>query len=207
MILLALKNGGNMSSPDLYDIRSQLWRDAFSDALPYADYVATGTAAQQEKWHAYRQRFALSDEQRAVASGCVRQLNVLVLSGIWCGDCARQGPMLDVIAESMPTMNLRFIDNQVHPQLRDELRIHGAARVPVVVSLSEDFFEVGRSIDRQLSAYRRKAATELGDACDSGIVPPAAEELREELGQWFESFERQQLLLRLSPFLRRRHND
>jgi hypothetical protein len=79
--------------------------------------------------------------------------------------------------------------------------------VPVVVSLSEDFFEVGRSIDRQLAAYRRKARTELGDACDAGIVAPAAQELQEELGQWFEHFERQQLLLRLSPFLRKRHND
>jgi hypothetical protein len=27
------------------------------------------------------------------------------------------------------------------------------------------------------------------------------------LAQWFEHFERQELLLRLSPFLRKRHND
>lgn len=196
-----------MSTSELYDVRSQLWRDAFSEALSYEDYLATGSAAQQEKWRAYHARYALTHNQRVVAQGFVRQLNVLVLSGIWCGDCARQGPMLDVIAQAAPTLNLRFIDNQVNPKLRDELRIHGAARVPVVVSLSEDFFEVGRSLDRQLSAYRRKARTELGDACDAGIVAPAAEELREELDQWFEHFERQHLLLRLSPFLRKRHND
>lgn len=196
-----------MGSSELYDIRSQLWRDAFSTALSYADYLATGTPAQQERWNAYRERYSLTAEQRATAAGFSRELNVLVLSGIWCGDCARQCPMLDAIAEAMPTMNLRFLDNQAHPQLKDELRIHGAARVPVSVSLSEDFFEVGRSIDRQLAAYRRKARTELGDACDAGIVAPATEELREELGQWFDYFERQQLLLRLSPFLRKRHND
>jgi hypothetical protein len=104
-------------------------------------------------------------------------------------------------------LDIRFIDNQAHPHLRDELRIHGAARVPVAVFLSEDLLEIGRFGDRQLSAYRRKARTELGDACDAGIVPPSPEELAEEVAQWFECFEREQLLLRVSPFLRRRHND
>jgi hypothetical protein len=115
--------------------------------------------------------------------------------------------MLDAIGSASPLLDIRFLDNQANERVRDELRIHGASRVPVVVFLSEDFFEVGRSGDRQLAAYRRKARTELGDACDAGIVAPSPEELQEELGQWFEVFEREQLLLRLSPFLRRRHND
>jgi hypothetical protein len=115
--------------------------------------------------------------------------------------------MLDLIGSTSPQLDIRFIDNQAIPQVRDELRIHGASRVPVVVFLSEDFFEVGRFGDRQLAAYRRKARTELGDACDSGIVAPPSGELAEEVAQWFQNFERQQLLLRLSPFLRRRHND
>lgn len=196
-----------MSSSELYDIRSQLWRDAFARGLSYPEYMATGTPAQQEKWGAYHQRVTLTEAQRQLASGFKRRLNVLVLSGIWCGDCARQGPMLAAIAEASPMLNVRFIDNQSNAQVRDELRIHGAARVPVAVSLSEDFFEVGRSLDRQLAAYRRKARTELGDACDAGVVAPAADELAEELAGWFEHFERQELLLRLSPFLRKRHND
>jgi hypothetical protein len=115
--------------------------------------------------------------------------------------------MIDLIGSSAPVLNIRFIDNQANPQLRDELRIHGASRVPVALFLSEDFFEVARFGDRQLAAYRRKASTELGDACDAGIVPPFSEELAEEVGEWFECFERLQLLLRVSPFLRRRHND
>ena len=196
-----------MTSSELFDIRSNLWRESFAKALPYSDYVATGTEGQQEKWHAYRERFSLTEEQVAVVSSFTRELNVLVLSGMWCGDCARQCPMIDAIVAAAPRLNVRFIDNQAIPQLRDELRIHGAARVPVAVSLSEDFFEVGRSGDRQLAAYRRKARSELGAACDAGIVPPSSDELAEELQQWIEYFERQELLLRVSPFLRRRHND
>ena len=76
-----------------------------------------------------------------------------------------------------------------------------------ILMSSEDFFEVGRFGDRQLAAYRRKARTELGAACDAGIVPPSSDDLGEEVAQWFECFEREELLLRLSPFLRRRHND
>ena len=196
-----------MTASDLFDIRSTLWRDAFAQALPYERYVATGTPAQQERWRNYRERVSLSDAQRGVASAFKRRLNVLVLSGMWCGDCARQCPMLDLIGSASSALDIRFIDNQAIPTLRDELRIHGASRVPVALFLSEDFFEVGRFGDRQLAAYRRKARTELGAACDAGIVPPSPEELHEELGQWFEAFEREQLLLRLSPFLRRRHND
>lgn len=196
-----------MAASELFDVRSSLWREAHARALPYAEYIATGTPAQQDKWRAYGERVSLSDEQRAIAERFKRQLNVIVLSGMWCGDCARQGPMLDRIGSVSSVLNIKFIDNQVMPELRDEVRIHGAARVPVVVFVSEDFFEVGRVGDRQLAAYRRKASTELGDACDAGIVPPTASELAEEVGQWFEHFERLQLLLRVSPYLRRRHND
>lgn len=196
-----------MTASELFDIRSNLWKESFAKALPYEDYVATGTAGQQEKWRVYRERFSLTSEQKKVAAGFKREINVIVLSGMWCGDCARQCPIIDAIAAAAQTFNVRFVDNQAIPQLRDEVRIHGASRVPVAVSLSEDFFEIGRSGDRQLAAYQRKAQTELGAACDAGIVPPSSEELAVELQQWFEHFERLQLLVRVSPFLRRRHND
>lgn len=196
-----------MAASELFDIRTNLWKRAWAQALPYQEYVRTGSPAHEVKWQTYREALSLAPHLQEVVQGFARELNVLVLSGMWCGDCARQCPMLDVIADLSPRMNLRFIDNQADPELRDELRIHGAARVPVVVSLSEDFFEVGRSLDRTLAAYQRKARTELGDACDAGIVAPSADELGKELAQWVEHFERQQILLRVSPFLRRRHND
>jgi hypothetical protein len=196
-----------MAASELFDPRSSLWREAFARALPYAKYIATGTSAQQDKWRVYGERISLTDEQRAIAERFKRQLNVIVLSGMWCGDCARQGPMLDLIGSASSVLTIKFIDNQVMPELRDEVRIHGAARVPVAVFVSEDFFEVGRFGDRQLAAYRRKVNTELGAACDAGIVPPSPEELADEVAEWFEHFERLQLLLRVSPYLRRRHND
>lgn len=118
----------------------------------------------------------------------------------------RQGPMLYRIAHQSSMIDLRFIDNQEHPELRDELRVSGGARVPVAVALSEDYFEVARFGDRTLSHYRLKAQRELGAACDSGLAGDPSE-LAAEVTEWVEFFERCQLILRLSPFLRTRHND
>lgn len=77
--------------------------------------------------------------------------------------------------------------------------------MPVV--FSEDFYELARFGDRHLSVYRRKAATELGPACETGLVPPSGEALATELAEWCDFFERLQLMLRLAPLLRQRYGD
>ena len=93
------------------------------------------------------------------------------------------------------------------PELRDLLAINGGHRVPVVVFLSEDWFEVSRYGERTLSIYRRLAAEQLGPACPTGLVPPAAEALAATTAEWLAEFERAQLVLRLSPRLRGKHGD
>ena len=100
-----------------------------------------------------------------------------------------------------------IIDREASKALQDELRICGGARVPVVVFLTEDFFEVGRFGDRLLAAYRAKAAREASGACATGLVAPPAEELAAELGDWIDVFERMLLMVRLSAHLRARHGD
>ena len=196
-----------MGSNSPFDIHAELFREAFQAAVPLKEFLASGKPAHSDKWAAYADRLALSSEQQARVAAFTRRMHVLVVAGLWCGDCARQGPMIAAIASATAVIELRFIDNEANIHLRDELRIHGASRVPVALTLSEDFLEVGRYGDRTLAAYRRKAAQELGDACDAGIVPPSAEELQTEVSEWLDVFERQQLLLRVSPMLRARHGD
>jgi hypothetical protein len=196
-----------MGATSPFDIHADLFRAAFQAAVPVAGFMASGKPAHSEKWAAYAARVALSAEQQTRVSSFKRKMHILVVAGMWCGDCARQGPMIASIASATSVIDLRFIDNEANVQLRDELRIHGASRVPVVLTLSEDFLEVGRYGDRTLSAYRRKTTQELGDACDAGIVPPSPEELQVEVSEWLDVFERQQLLLRVSPMLRARHGD
>lgn len=190
-----------------HDKREGFFRSYFEKALPYSQYVATGSESQRRKWEDYTKLLTLPPHLQSLLSSFTREMNVLVMSGIWCGDCARQGPMLHTLAQATPTIHLRFIESKENPELQEELRISGAERVPVAVVLSEDFYELVRFGDRHLSVYQRKARNELGAACDPGILPPSHDELSVEMGEWGAVLERAQLLLRLAPQLRRRYGD
>ena len=194
------------SSP-YFDIRSDFFKEYFAAALPYDKYLETAKPEHRERWENLATKISLSPPQKQLIGSMTRQLNILVMSGSWCGDCSRQGPMLKAISDSNMKLDLRFIDNGENPKLQEELMINGAKKVPVIVVLSEDFFEIARFGDRHLSVYRRKLAQETGPACDAGILPPTSEELSEEISEWVDFFERAHAVLRLAPMLRRRYND
>ncbi len=197
-----------MSNNSKYsDIHSELFRARFESALPFDEYVATGDSTQQSKWLGFAEKIELNPTQRELLGGFKRKINLLVLSGIWCGDCARQGPMLNAIASATDCVDLRFAENSRDDELVAELKINGAKKVPVALCLSEDYFEVARFGDAHLSVYRRKAKNQLGAACDPGILPPPDDELAEELNEWVNFIERAHLVLRLAPMLRQRYND
>ncbi|NLF29410.1 MAG: thiol reductase thioredoxin [Planctomycetes bacterium] len=193
----------------VYDPRSSFWSDTWAKADAYDAYLDASKAEHARRWRDMAAHVpSLSQFQLARLTGVKRELNVLMYSGVWCGDCVRQGPMLKAVADACgPTVRLRIIDREASKALQDELRICGGARVPVVVFLTEDFFEVGRFGDRLLAAYRAKAAREASGACATGLVAPPAEELAAELGDWIDVFERMLLMVRLSAHLRARHGD
>lgn len=193
--------------PKYYDKRAAFFSEHFKRALPFQQFVASGSQPQREKWENFSRQVSLSNEQLSALQLFTRKLNVLTLAGVWCGDCARQGAILHCIAQASKMIDLRFIDNRENPELQDELRIIGAARVPVALFLSEDFYELERFGDRTLGTYIRKAQNELGPACDAGLLGPGASELQSEVSEWFSHFHRVQLMLRLAPALRSRYQD
>ncbi|MFN8546439.1 MAG: thioredoxin family protein [Candidatus Eisenbacteria bacterium] len=190
------------------DQRSQFWKKHFDDAESYPQYLASSAPAHARKWEAMAEQIPpLEASEVARLSVLKRRLHVLVYSGVWCGDCVRQGPMLDRITRACPDAELRIIDRDVSPALQEELRVMGALRVPVVVFLSEDFWEIGRYGDRTLTAYRAKALREVGPACDAGVVAAPTNQLKAEQSEWVDQFERMLLIARLSPPMRERHED
>jgi len=184
------------------------WSSIFADALPYQSFLDRyATPPQRVRWDAMHARFSLSVEQRDLLGGFARQMPVLCLAGAWCGDCINQCPVFDHFARASTRINLRFLDRDAKLQLRDSLAINGGHRVPVVVFLSEDWYEVARHGERTLSIYRRLAAEQLGPACPTGLVAPASEAMAVMTAEWLAEFERAQLILRLSPRLRSKHGD
>ncbi len=186
------------------------WSAAFAQALPYAAFLDRhATPEQRHRWDASHARVALSAEQKTLLGGFRRAMPTLVLNGAWCGDCINQCPIFDHFAHAAGgAIDLRFLDrDEAPPAIADALLINAGHRVPHVVFLSEDFQEVARYGDRTLATYRHKAATQLGPACPTGLVPPDADLLAAVIQEWLNEFERVQLLLRLSARLREKHGD
>jgi thiol-disulfide isomerase/thioredoxin len=176
--------------------------------MPYETYVRTGTQEQQKRWQQVYESTHLTASQTNLIHGFVRKMNVLVVSGIWCGDCVQQCPLLEKIAlANGDKIALRFVDRDQHKELSSQLRINGGDRVPVALFMAEDYELCSIFGERTLSRYRAITLRQLGTACEIAIAPPDRDELGATLQDWVNEFERIQLMLRISPRLRQRHGD
>src|SRR2546423_12777168 len=94
--------------------------DKFSSALAYDQYLLTGTDEQRRRWQQVYDVATLTAPQRELIEGFVRRMNVLVISGIWCGDCVQQVPLIQRIAEANPEkIALRIVDRDAHADLME----------------------------------------------------------------------------------------
>jgi thiol-disulfide isomerase/thioredoxin len=172
--------------------------DSFPAALPLADFLEKhGTDADRERWKHVAEHIRLGDAEKELLAKFTRKMNVLVLAGAWCGDCAAQCPIFEAFAAAAPVIVTRYLDRDEHAEVQAELRINGGNRVPVVVFFSEDGHEVARYGERTLARYRQLAGL-------SGGSDPIE---RQIIRDWLNEFERVQWILRLSPRLRRIHGD
>ena len=179
---------------------------AHDAALSYEDYLATDPE-RAERWRDLAPDVRLTPEQTRLVEGFTRRMPVLCISGIWCGDCVRQGPVLQRIAEANPCIDLRFIDRDTLPELVEQVRINDGARVPVTLFMAEDFEPVSVMGDRTLSYYRHMAQKRLEASCPVPGAPTDDSLLDALVADWLDEFERVHLLLRLSGRLRTLHGD
>jgi thiol-disulfide isomerase/thioredoxin len=200
----------------------------FEAGLPLARFLAKyGTDAHRTRWQMALDQTALTAEQRALVGTFTRRTNVLVLAGAWCGDCSSQCPIFERIAEAAPALVAphagastperdegeramivtRYLDRDEHADVQALLQINGGNRVPVAVFFSEDGHEVARYGERTLARYRQLVSQLTGEGCATGFVKGDDPTQRAVVQEWLNEFERVQWVLRLSPRLRRVHND
>ncbi|QQE10957.1 thioredoxin family protein [Planctomycetota bacterium] len=186
---------------------AQFLKAIHDKATDYKTYLATGKEQQQADWTEIYNQVGLTDAQKQLLADFSREMKIIVVSGIWCGDCVQQVPLIEKIAEGSGNIDLRYVDRDEVPELRDQIMINQGTRVPVVIFCAEDYELVGWYGDRTLCRYRRLAAQHLGGACPLPGAPVPDVELEESLQCWLNEFERVQLLLRLSGRLRQKHGD
>ena len=182
-------------------------RSWFDKAHTFDAYVAAGKPDQVSRWNTINQHISMTKDQTALLASFTRDMPVLVISGLWCGDCAQQVPMLNHIAAANPRIQLRIIDRDVAIDLSNQVKICGGNRVPTVLFLNEEFDLVALRGDCSISRMRAKAATQLGPACFLPGAPIAADELAATITDWVTDFEHAQLICRLSSKLRGKHGD
>jgi len=191
-------------------LNAEILQEKFGQGVSYADFVDSG---RQEGHHPpWEQRYSqleLNETQAAMVGGFTREMNVLSLTGTWCGDCALQGSAMARIAQANPgRINIRFLPRQEeHTDLIIRAPINAGFRVPVTWFLAEDFEPVVVFGDRTLSRYRAIARKQLGQELSNVRAPAPADPVQEVLREVLDIFERVQLLLVLSARLREKHGD
>jgi thiol-disulfide isomerase/thioredoxin len=193
----------------------------FAQGVPYDQYLAHAKPHERPGWEAFGARVSLTRAQCDLVAGFSRRINVLCVSGTWCGDCVQQCPILAKIAAAGPVrgsgggavgagspgIDLRFLEREAHMDLSDRVKICGGNRVPTVIFMNEAFEFVALLGDRTLSRYRAVAAKQLGPSCPLPGAPVPEDEVRATVQDWVDEFERVALLLRLSQKLRAKHGD
>ena len=185
-------------------------RGKFEEGHRYPDFVAIGEPeGHRPPWDERYGQLALEPAQEALVKSFERPMNVLCLTGTWCGDCALQGSAMARIAAANPKMiDLRFLlRSEEHADLIARCQINGGFRVPVTWFMAEDHEPVSVFGDRTLSRYRSMARKQLPPAQANVLAPPPADAVREVLDEVLDLFERAHLLLRLSPRLRQKYGD
>ncbi|HZZ78413.1 MAG TPA: thioredoxin family protein [Gemmataceae bacterium] len=182
--------------------------EKYQQGLKYHDFLARhGTSMHQGNWQKVHEQIALTPAQKALLQSFTRSMPVLCLAGAWCGDCVNQCPIFAHFEAATPTIQMRYIDRDVHADAQAALQICGGNRVPVLVFFSEDGFEAARCGDRTISKYRAMMRDQAGPSCPTGITVGKDPLLVQVTQDWLQEFERVQWMLRLSQRLRNLHND
>lgn len=198
-------------------VTNNVLRDKFAQALPFEEYLKLCQPHEWPRWRSFADGVRLTPAQIATARASVRRVNVLVISGTWCGDCVQQCPILARFAEAHPVLtpgeptaagfDVRFIERDANMDFAEHFKICGGHRVPAAIFMNEDFDFISLLGDRTLTRYRAVAAKSLGPSCPLPGAPLDADELAATIQDWADEFERVALLVRLSAKLRQRHGD
>ena len=183
------------------------FKSKYEAALNYEEFLAKyGTDEHRRRFEPTLSSVELSEAQMILAKSFNRKVYLLCMAGTWCGDCVEQCPIIHALCEATSTFELRFLDRDSDTELAESLRICGAARVPQVVFLNEDFDFLSHFGDRTLAKYRNMSASLNGAACPTGLYTDH-DLTKEVTQQWLNEFERVHWIVRLSPKLRERHGD
>jgi len=187
------------------------WKDYWNRAGDFESHLACD-ADKAKRWRRIYDKAELTDAQRDRLATFIRPIRLLTMSGIWCGDCVAQVPLIQRIAEGRADLlEHRVIAVEATDDaFKERFAINGGHRVPVLFVLSEDFYRALAWGDRTLSRYRlladvkramRPGATREDYYQQVGRRSLFRRVIRQTTNELLDEIERVQLLFQVSPRL------
>ncbi len=117
--------------------RSEKWLDG----VTFEVFLPTATE-NVGLWEGIYKRASIPDDILARVAQVDGDWRLLVLSADWCGDASNIVPVLQLLVEAAPNLDLRLLDRDDHLDLMDEHLTGGTARaIPAVIILDDQNIE------------------------------------------------------------------
>lgn len=168
---------------ELPELLSQITLQRFQNGERYADYrerILATAGLTRDLLVASEAGLAAAEIDTSVFAALPGKLRVLVLHFDECSDSADTLPILERIEKETGKIEVRIVERDDNPDLRDSHLNRGVfASAPVVIFLDRDFNEIGHFIERpdSVTAIRaeRRDAINLAHLGADGINTPPHE--------------------------------
>lgn len=116
------------------------FRALWEGALTFEQFLRQSKEEHRALWEGIYRHLP---EPTVPASLDGRRLRLLAIAEDWCMDASSTVPALARLTEVTPAVELRIILRDQNPAVMDRYLFEGARSIPVVITLDEDFRELG----------------------------------------------------------------
>jgi len=120
------------------------WKAVLESGLDYAAWLAAAESTEQrDKLEAQRTALALDPQVAGFMAALPRPVHVVAIAEDWCGDVVRHAPVLQRLAEAGPSLKVRYLSREQHPEVFARFLTNGGEAIPKFIFLSDRFVECG----------------------------------------------------------------
>lgn len=153
------------------------------------------TLLNHKRMNRWDKKLELPEALKASLANMKTPLTWLVLTETWCGDAAPVLPVMHAFAMASPSLDLRIVHRDEHPELMDFFLTDGARSIPKLLVVQSETYRV-------LATWgpRPQEAKRLVDAYKEAHGKLTAE-FRESLQKWYNKDQGKQIMQELSALL------
>lgn len=120
------------------------WKRIFDSGRDYTAWLASAeSAGQAQQMQAVRKGLSLTREEAAHLAALPRPVRVVAIAEDWCGDVVRHVPVLQLLADSAPSLSVSYLARGEVPEVFARFLTNGGEAIPKFIFLSEGWVECG----------------------------------------------------------------